>query len=115
MKARLPQGFGGKSGNMNQMVKQAQRMQEDIERVQEEIYQKEFSATTGGGAVEVVINGKKVVQDINIRKDVVDPEEVEMLEDLIIGAINEALRKAEEEIDKEMEKVTGGMNIPGLF
>lgn len=115
MKARLPMGFGGKSGNMNNMIKQAQKMQEDIEKIQEEMHEREFKATSGGGAVEVTVNGKKEIQDIEIDRDVINPDEKEMLEDLMIGAINEALRNAEQEIDKEMNKVTGGMNIPGLF
>lgn len=115
MKARLPEGFGGKKGGMGSVVKKAQKMQEEIEKLQEELNEREYKATAGGGAIEVTVSGKKELQDISISKEVIKEEEKEMLEDLIISAVNEALRKAEEEVDEEMAKVTGGMRIPGLF
>ena len=115
MKARLPQGFSTKGNDMNSMIRRAQKMQEDMTRVQAELEQKEYTTTSGGGAVEVVITGKKELKAINIKKDVVEPEDVEMLQDLILAAVNEAIRTVEEVSATELEKVTGGLNIPGLF
>ena len=115
MKARLPQGFSTKGNDMNSMIRRAQKMQEDMTRVQAELEQKEYTTTSGGGAVEVVITGKKELKAVNIKKDVVDPEDVEMLQDLILAAVNEAIRTVEEVSATELEKVTGGLNIPGLF
>ena len=115
MKARLPQGFSTKGNDMNSMIRRAQKMQEDMTRVQAELEQKEYTTTSGGGAVEVVITGKKELKAINIKKDVVDPEDVEMLQDLILAAVNEAIRTVEEVSATELEKVTCGLNIPGLF
>ena len=115
MKARLPQGFSTKGNDMNSMIRRAQKMQEDMTRVQAELEQKEYTTTSGGGAVEVVITGKKELKAINIKKDVVDPGDVEMLQDLILAAVNEAIRTVEEVSATELEKVTGGLNIPGLF
>lgn len=111
MKARLPQGYGG--GRQN-MMRQIQKMQEDIARLQQELEEREYSATSGGGAVEAVVTGKHQVKSLNIDKEVVDPEDVEMLSDLIIAAINEAFRKAEQSAAQEMSAITGGINIPGL-
>ncbi|WP_330392634.1 YbaB/EbfC family nucleoid-associated protein [Geosporobacter subterraneus] len=102
-------------GNMNNMLKQVQKMQKEMERLQEEIAQREVEASAGGGAVTVKVNGKREILDIGIQPAVVDPDDIEMLQDLIIAAANEALRKAEEMMAKEMGKVTGGMNLPGLF
>ena len=95
-------------GNMNNMMKQVQKMQANIE-------EKEFEASAGGGAVTVKVNGKKELVDIVLKEEIVDPDDVEMLQDLIMAAVNEALRVAEETASKEMGKLTGGMNIPGLF
>lgn len=108
-------GFPGMGGNMNNMMKQAQKMQKQMEEMQSKLDEKEVEATAGGGAVTVVVNGKKELISIKIEEDVVDPEDVEMLEDLVMAAINEAMRKAEDMMAKEMKKLTGGMNIPGLF
>lgn len=105
--------FGG--GNMNNMMKQAQKLQKQMEDMQGELENKEFEATVGGGAVTVVTNGKKQIIDIKIKPEVVDPDDVEMLQDLILSACNEALKKAEEETSAEMKKLTGGLNIPGMF
>lgn len=115
MKARLPQGYSGKGNDMNSMIRQAQKMQEEMTRVQGELEQREFTATSGGGAVEVVITGKKQMKSITLKPEIVDPEDIEMLQDLILAAVNEAFSKAEETTTAEMEKVTGGLNIPGLF
>jgi DNA-binding YbaB/EbfC family protein len=96
------------------MMKKIQDMQNEMARIQEEVENSEFSASAGGGAVEVTVNGKHEVLDVKIQPDVVDPEDVEMLEDLLIAAVNEAMRKADETAEREMGKITGGMNIPGL-
>lgn len=99
---------------MNNMMKQMQKMQKKMEEVQAQVDATELEATSGGGAVKVVVNGKREVLDIEIDPSVVDPEDVEMLQDLVMAAVNEALRKAEEFASKEMGKVTGGLNIPGM-
>ena len=106
-------GMGG--GNMGNMMKQMQKMQKQMEDTQKELEQKEIEVTAGGGAIKAVVNGKKELLSIKIDESVVDPEDIEMLEDLVLAAVNEALRKAEDMMAKEMGKLTGGMNIPGLF
>ena len=115
MKARLPQGMGGGPSNMQGMIKQAQKMQEDMQKAQEELEAKEYTTTVGGGAVEVVVSGKKELMSLTIKPEVVDSEDVEMLQDLIISAVNEGMRQAEEDSNNRMQQITGGMNIPGLF
>lgn len=107
-------GFPG-GGNMNSMMKKVQKMQQEMARTQQEIEEKEFSSTAGGGVIEAVVNGKKEVLKIKIDEDVVDPEDTEMLEDLVVAAINDALKKADEYSQKEMGKLTGNINIPGLM
>lgn len=102
-------------GNMNQMIKQAQKMQEEMLKAQAEIEEKNIEASSGGGAVTVTINGKKEVLGIKISPDAVDPDDVETLEDLILTAMNEAMRQADELAAGTMGRVTGGMSIPGLF
>ena len=103
-------GFpGGMPGNMNNLMKQAQRMQRQMEESQKELEEKEFTAKAGGGAVEVTVSGKKEVTKIVIDKDAVDPEETEMLQDMIMAAVNEALRMAEEANAAIMNKMTGGL------
>ena len=101
--------------NMNNMLKQAQKMQQDMLKAQQEIEEKEIEASSGGGAVTVKVSGKKELISIKLSPEVVDPDDIEMLEDLIIAAVNEGMRKADEESAREMSKFTGGMNIPGLF
>ncbi len=110
-------GFGGgmMPGNMNNILKQAQKMQENMQKMQEELESKEIEASVGGGAVTVKVNGKKEVLDITIKPEVVDPDDIEMLQDLVLSAVNEALRNVEDMQASQMNKVTGGMNIPGLF
>ena len=115
MKARLPKGMGGGPGNMNSMIRQAQKMQEEMEAVQNELNESEFKAAAGGGAVEVVMNGKREVLSVTTKPEVVDPEDVEMLQDLLIAATNEVLRTIETTTSQRMEKVTGGLNVPGMF
>jgi DNA-binding YbaB/EbfC family protein len=101
--------------DMSKMMKQVQKMQSQMSDVQEELAEKKVEATAGGGVVKVVANGQKEIVDITIEPDAVDPEDVEMLEDLILAATNEAMRKVQDMASKEMGKLTGGMNIPGLF
>ncbi|MGN0521979.1 MAG: YbaB/EbfC family nucleoid-associated protein [Eubacterium sp.] len=114
MKARLPQGMGGGPQNMQSMLRQAQKMQENIEAKKAELEEKEYTVTSGGGMVEIIVTGKHEVKAVNINPEVVDPEDVEMLEDMLVAALNEAMRQIEEESERELEKVTGGLNIPGL-
>ena len=102
-------GFGGM--NINQLMKEAKKMQSDMEKSQEELAAKEFEATAGGGAVEVKVSGDKILKEIKIKKEVVDPEDVEMLQDLILTSVNEALRK----VDSEQAASLGKYNIPGLM
>ena len=115
MRARLPQGMGGGPQNMNQMIKQAQKMQEEMKAKQEELEQQEFKTTSGGGMVEVTITGKKEIKDISIKPEIVNPQDIEMLQDMIMAAVNEAIRKVEDISNSEMEKITGALNIPGVF
>ena len=114
-KGGFPRGMGMGGANMNQMIKQAQKMQEQMLKMQEELEEKTFDASSGGGVVSVKINGKKELIEINIKPEAVDPDDVEMLQDLIVAAVNEGLRKADESSQSEMSKLTGGMSIPGLF
>ncbi|MBE5039637.1 YbaB/EbfC family nucleoid-associated protein [Ructibacterium gallinarum] len=112
-KSGFPRGMGG--GNMNQMIKQAQKMQEQMMKMQEEIEAKTYTATAGGGAVQVVVSGKREIQEITLKPEVVDPDDIEMLQDLIVAAVNEGLRKMEADSSAQMGQLTGGLNIPGLF
>lgn len=109
-KGGFPGGF-----NINNMLKQAQQMQEQMKKVQEELVQKTVEATAGGGMIKAVANGRKELVSIKIDPNAVDKDDIEMLEDLVLAAVNQALRNAEEMIAAEMSKVTGGLNIPGLF
>ena len=105
-------GFpGGMPGNMNNLMKQAQKMQRQMEESQKELEEKEFSAAAGGGAVEITINGKKEVTKVTLKEEVVDPDDIEMLEDLIMAATNEAIRQVEEMYNNEMGRMTGGMGM----
>ena len=104
-------------GGMNQMqmMKQAQKMQQDLMKMQEEMQSKEYEATAGGGVVTAVVNGQKELLRISIDPEAVDPEDVEMLQDMVIAAVNEAMRKAETDASASMSKLTGGLNLGGLF
>lgn len=114
MKSRVPKQFQG-GQDMNSMIHQARKMQDQITALQEDIEQRTFSATAGGGAVSVTLTGKKTLQSIELKKEVVDPEDIEMLQDLIISAVNEAVNNIEETTENEMSKITGGVALPGLF
>ena len=107
-------GFPGGMGNMNNLMKQAQKMQRQMEENQRALEEKEFTASAGGGAVEVTITGKREVKKVTISEEVVDPDDIEMLEDLITAAVNEALQKVEEESAAAMSKFTGGLGGFGL-
>lgn len=115
MKARIPKNMGGGAQNMNSMIKQAQKMQDQITELQEDIEVRDFSATAGGGAVEVVLTGKKTIKSLTLKPEVVDPEDIEMLQDLIISAVNEAVNNIESTTEAEMSQITGGVSLPGLF
>lgn len=115
MKAKLPQGYGGGPQNMQGMLKQAQKMQEDMAVLQEQLDAKEYEIKAGGGVVTVVITGKKVVKSINLDPEIVDPDDIETLSDILVAGINEAIKTVEDTNAKEMEKVTGNLNMPGLF
>lgn len=107
-------GFpGGGLGNMNNLMKQAQKLQLEMEKMQKDLEVAEFEATVGGGAVLVKVNGKKEVTHIEIKPEVVDPDDVEMLQDLVLSAVNQAIKKADEETSSKMGKLTGGMGMPG--
>jgi DNA-binding YbaB/EbfC family protein len=109
MKANIPQNRGG--GNMMGQIK---KMQDEMQKVQQEAEAADYSATSGGGAVSVTVSGSHEIREIKIKPEVVDPEDVEMLEDLLVAAINEAQKKATDTLEAKMNSVTGGMNIPGL-
>ena len=117
MKVRLPQGMGGGAGSMQSMLKQAQQMQEDMANKQAELEAREYDISAGGGVVNVKINGKKEILSVKIDPEVVDPDDVETLEDLIVAGVNEAIKKVESVSSEEMSKITGalGMGIPGMF
>jgi DNA-binding YbaB/EbfC family protein len=113
MKVRIPQS-GGPS-NMQAMIKQAQKMQEDMAQKQEELEAREYDVSAGGGVVNVKINGKKEILSVKIAEEVVDPDDVETLEDLIVAAVNEAIKKVESISSEEMQKITGAIGLPGMF
>lgn len=116
MKARLPKNYsGGGIGNMQQLARQAQKMQEEMEARTAELEAKEYSASAGGGAVKAVVSGNMEVKSLEIDPEVVDPEDVEMLSDIILGAVNEALRNAAKDKEDSMAEISGGLNIPGMF
>ena len=110
-------GFRGMPGGMNQaaMMKQAQKMQQDLLRMQQEMETKTYTATTGGGMVKASVNGKHELVELTINPEAVDPDDVEMLQDMVIGAVNEALRAADTDSANNMSRLTGGLNLGGLF
>lgn len=103
------------AGSMQKQLQQMQAMQRQMEQMQAELEEKEITTTSGGGAVSVTVNGKKEIVSLNIDKDVVDPDDVEMLQDLVVAAVNEAMRQIDDISNAEMGKLTGGLNIPGLM
>ena len=115
MKARLPKEYQNSTPNMNQMVRKAQKMQDDIAKIQEDLADKELTKQVGGGALELVMTGDKQLKSVTLKPEVVDPEDIEMLQDLIISGVNEIIQDIENYGAAEMEKVTGGVTMPGLF
>ncbi len=105
-------GMGGVGGNMNSMLRQAQKMQQDMMKAQEELESKTYEAAAGGGVVTAVVSGKKELTQVTIDPEAVDPDDVEMLQDLIVAAVNEAMRKATEDAASSMSRLTGGLNLP---
>ena len=115
MRANLPKGMGGGPQNMNAMIRQAQKMQEDMEALQEELDAREYDISAGGGVVGVKINGKKEILSIDIKPEIVDPDDIETLSDILVAAVNEAIKRVEDTNSEEMSKITGNAGIPGLF
>lgn len=115
MRANVPKGMGGGPQNMQAMIRQAQKMQEDMAAKQEELDAREYEIKAGGGAVVVKISGKKEVLSIDISPEIVDPDDIETLSDILVAGVNEAIKRVEETNSAEMEKITGSMNMPGLF
>lgn len=114
MKARLPAGMGGGPQNQKDLMRKAQQMQEQLAQTQAALEEKEFTVTSGGGMVEVVINGKRELKKLEIKPEIVDPDDIEMLSDVIMAAVNEAIRKVEDVTNEEMSKLTGSFNMPGM-
>ena len=117
MRANVPKGMGGGAQNMQAMIRQAQKMQEDMETLQAELDAREYEISAGGGVVGVKINGKKEILSIDIEPEIVDPDDIETLSDILVAAVNEAIKRVEDDAAAEMGKVTGGMGamMPGLF
>lgn len=111
----FPGGAMGMPGNMNNLMKQAQKMQRQMEESQKALEEKEYTASAGGGAVEITVSGKKEITKVTLAEEVVDPDDIEMLQDLIMAATNEALRKMEEDTQNTMSRLTGGMGMGGGF
>ena len=113
MKVRVPKGAGNNAQNMNQMIRQAQKMQDEITDLQDDIEARDFPVSVGGGAVDLVMTGKKTIKSLTIKPEVA--EDMEMLQDLIISAVNEAVNQIENTTEEEMSKITGGVSLSGLF
>ena len=114
MRANIPKGLGG-GQNMSAMLRQAQKMQEDMAALQEDLDGREYEISAGGGVVGVKINGKKEILSIDIKPEIVDPDDIETLSDVLVAAINEAIKRVEDTNSAEMSKITGSMGMPGLF
>lgn len=115
MKARLPQGMGKGTSSMASLAKQAQKLQEDMANLQAELEEKEYDISSGGGVCKVKINGKKEILNIELDPVIVDPDDIETLQDIIVAGVNEAIKTVEEASEAQMQKLTGGFNMPGLF
>ncbi len=116
MKARLPNGRGGNGpSNMQGLMKQAQKMQEDMQNLQAELDEREYEVKAGGGVVTVTINGKLEIKNIEIDPVIVDPDDIETLSDVLLAAVNEAIKKVNDTNNEEMGKITGALNMPGMF
>lgn len=115
MRANIPKGMGGGPQNMQAMLRQAQKMQEDMAAKQEELDAREYDISAGGGVVNVKINGKKEILAIDLCPEIVDPDDIETLSDILVAAVNEAIKRVEDTNSEELGKITGPMNMPGLF
>ena len=115
MRANIPKGMGGGPQNMNAMIKQAQKMQEDMAALQADLDEREYDISAGGGVVGVKINGKKEILSIDIKPEIVDPDDIETLSDILVAAVNEAIKRVEDTNSSEMSKITGSVGMPGLF
>ena len=115
MKARLPEGMGKGPSNMNSMLRQAQKLQEDMPNLQTELETKEYEISSGGGVCKIVITGAKEIKSVELDPVIVDPDDIETLQDIIVAGVNEAIKRAEEDSQSQMQKLTGGLNIPGMF
>ena len=115
MRANIPKGMGGGAQNMNAMLRQAQKMQEDMAALQEDLDSREYDISAGGGVVDVKINGKREILNINIKPEIVDPDDIEMLSDILVAAVNEAIKTVDETNNTEMSKITGSVGFPGMF
>ena len=114
MKANIPKGLGGPT-NMQGMIRQAQKMQEQMTELQSELDSREYEVKAGGGAVTILIDGKKQIKQLTIEPEIVDPDDIETLTDILTAGFNEAIKRVEETNQKEMESITGNVSIPGLF
>ena len=115
MRANIPKGMGGGPQNMQAMIRQAQKMQEDMAAKQEELDAREYDVSAGGGVVNVKINGKKEILAIDLKPEIVDPDDIETLSDILVAAVNEAIKRVEDTNSAELNKITGSMSMPGLF
>ncbi len=115
MKANIPKGMGGGPQNMQAMIRQAQKMQEDMAAKQEELNEREYDISAGGGVVKVKINGKREILAIDLDPEIIDPDDPETLSDLLVAAVNEAVKRVDDTNNEELNKITGPMNLPGLF
>lgn len=115
MKSRLPNGRGGGPTNMQGIMKQAQKMQEDMQNLQAELDEREYEVKAGGGVVTVTISGKLEIKNIEIAPEIVDPDDIETLSDILCAAVNEAVKKVNDTNSEEMGKITGSLNMPGMF
>ena len=115
MRANIPKGMGGGPQNMNAMIRQAQKMQEDMAALQEDLDAREYDVSAGGGVVGVRINGKKEILSIDIQPEIVDPDDIETLSDILVAAVNEAIKRVEDTNNEEMSKITGNMGMAGMF
>ena len=115
MKANIPKGMGGGPQNMQAMLRQAQKMQEDMATKQAELDAREYDVSAGGGVVNVKINGKREILAINLEPEIVDPDDIETLSDILVAAVNEAIKRVDDTNNAELGKITGAMNMPGLF
>ena len=115
MRANIPKGMGGGPQNMQSMIRQAQKMQEDMAAKQAELDVREYDVSAGGGVVNVKINGKREILSIELAPEIVDPDDIETLSDILVAAVNEAIKRVDDTNNEELNKITGPMNLPGLF